>query len=732
MKIGFLVFTNVEELDFVGPWEMFGIWDTFFDGDAELCLISEKGGVVECSNGLKVVADYSFQDRFTMDYLLVPGGKGVRDDETLGKVSAFVKQRSASCKGILSVCTGAFILQAAGLLDGKQATTHASYLERLRKFPEVEVVKQRLTRDGKIWTASGVSSGIDLALALIADLAGEETARKVARLAEYLPRGGTQGISPARTEIQERIQKALDKFDDALEGQKAKFLGFQANQGLHYQNVLAAYLDCQINNLGDPFEDGSFRINSKEVEREVLNYYAELWGGTPHFKAEEDKKEHPRYNQYKNSPQYKEDIETCWGYVCSMGSTEANLYGLWNARDYLCGMPLLNPTDDEPSEEGGKDRKKAVRRPLLFYSQDTHYSVVKIARVLGLNTFFDVGNKKHLGECQLTWCEECERNGSKREGCERKGCGTWPTTGVPSVGSLDGTGAIDVEKLEYLVEFFAERGYPIIVVFNYGTAFKGAYDDVEAAGNKLVPIFKKHKLYERRVRYKYKDEEGNETTRVDSRNGFWFHVDGALGAAYMPFIRQAPRFGFGLGFVHSISMSGHKWIGAPWPCGIYMTKRKYQLEPPSDPAYIGSPDSTLAGSRNGLSALILGHYIIGTSCDGEIKKAKKTQTMAAYAYKRLKDLEAELKAGHYLDDDGLRIGRAPLSLAVYFRGFEDKIFEENIVKIYSLSGEEFDLSFGKRTKIKKYNHIFAMEHVEKSLIEDLIKDLRTYFMERAN
>lgn len=85
-----------------------------------------------------------------------------------------------------------------------------------------------------------------------------------------------------------------------------------------------------------------------------------------------------------------------------MGSTEADLYGLWNARDYLRGMPLLNPTDEVPVEKGSKDGTEAALPPLLFYSQDTRYSVVKIARLLRLQTFFEVGNKKYRGACKLT------------------------------------------------------------------------------------------------------------------------------------------------------------------------------------------------------------------------------------------------------------------------------------------------------------------------------------------
>ncbi len=97
------------------------------------------------------------------------------------------------CQQVLSVCTGAFILQAAGLLQDKQATTHWNSLERLRAFPEVRVIEQRFVRDGNIWTSAGVSAGIDLALALVAELAGAEIAGKVQLAMEYYPSGVKYG-----------------------------------------------------------------------------------------------------------------------------------------------------------------------------------------------------------------------------------------------------------------------------------------------------------------------------------------------------------------------------------------------------------------------------------------------------------------------------------------------------------------------------------------------------------
>jgi len=132
------------------------------------------------------------------------------------------------------------------------------------------------------------------------------------------------------------------------------------------------------------------------------------------------------------------------------------------------------------------------------------------------------------------------------------------------------------------------------------------------------------------------------------------YVDGALGASYMPFfqmafnmkktnIEPAPRFDFRFPFVCSINTSGHKWPGAPWPLGIYMTKTCLQLLPPSDPSYIGSPDTTFAGSRNGLSALVWWTYISQHNYHSEVIAVARCLETARYAYEQLKYVEKTKK-----------------------------------------------------------------------------------------
>lgn len=514
---------------------------------------------------------------------------------------------------------------------------------------------------------------------------------------------GEQYVCPENTEIhdfqvpstglsdEQRIA-ALANIKKHHQEREKFFLGFQANQDFPHLVGLEEYLQCQLNNLGDPFHEGSFGLNSKWLERSVLDYYASLWNA-----------------RWPHNPH---DPESYWGYVLSMGSTEGNLYGLWNAREYLSGGALLVDTEAENKAREASlqdDRPQIVRqqatyrrpvrganpnayRPIVFYSQDTHYSIRKAVRVLKILTFHEVGEQFYPNQNPLNPGQP------------------WPED-VPSVHGQEGPGSIDTDALATLVEFFAQEGYPILVFFNYGTTFKGAYDDVEAAGRKLLPIFDQHGLLEREVL-----PEGAE--HADTRNGFWFHVDGALGAAYMPFVEMAhnagklpgrgPNFDFRVPFVHSIVMSGHKWIGAPWPCGVYMTKTKLQIDPPSKPEYVKAPDTTFAGSRNGFSSLLLWNFIALNSYDMQINRIVEAEGLAAEVYKRLHDLQAKLGKPLWVERTW------PCTLAVRFRAPSEEIRAK-----YSLSSETLYVN-GQR---REYCHLFLMPHVSRGHLDSLIQDL---------
>lgn len=187
MKFGIVVFPQVEELDFVGPWEMLTMWKQVARGPQSCLLVAERKEPVECAKGLSINPHVSFDECPPLDFLLVPGGQGTRTEVSNPRMLQFVATQGRSCKAILSVCTGSFVLHAAGLLSGKKATTHWGSLDRLRALGDVEVVEERFTQDGNVWCSAGVSAGIDLMLHFIAQTAGENAAGQVQFTAEYYP-----------------------------------------------------------------------------------------------------------------------------------------------------------------------------------------------------------------------------------------------------------------------------------------------------------------------------------------------------------------------------------------------------------------------------------------------------------------------------------------------------------------------------------------------------------------
>ena len=187
MNFGILVFDDVEELDFVGPWEMLTMWSKVANGPSQCLVVAQSPGPVKCAKGLSVNPHFSFADCPRLDYLLVPGGQGTRKEVGNRALLEFITVQARTCEAVLSVCTGSFVLHAAGLLSGKKATTHWASLERLRALGDVTVVEERYVQDGNVWSSSGVSAGIDLMLAFIASVAGDEAAGKVQFSAEYYP-----------------------------------------------------------------------------------------------------------------------------------------------------------------------------------------------------------------------------------------------------------------------------------------------------------------------------------------------------------------------------------------------------------------------------------------------------------------------------------------------------------------------------------------------------------------
>jgi transcriptional regulator GlxA family with amidase domain len=185
LTTGMVIFDGVEELDFVGPWEVFTVARK--DGD-RVVTISERGAAITAAKGLRVVPDHSFADAPALDVLVVPGGEGARSSVTYAPLLDWIKSTAAGCTWVTSVCTGSFLLEAAGLITGRAVTTHWAWIEHVRERWNANVLEGvRHVRDGNVVTAAGVSAGIDMSLWLVGQIYDVEHARAVQRMMEYDP-----------------------------------------------------------------------------------------------------------------------------------------------------------------------------------------------------------------------------------------------------------------------------------------------------------------------------------------------------------------------------------------------------------------------------------------------------------------------------------------------------------------------------------------------------------------
>ena len=181
LVVGLLVFPRVQQLDLTGPYEVFASMP-----ETRVELISKTLEAVVSATGLILTPTVTFATCPQLDVLCVPGGAGVNalltDPETL----TFVKRQASGARYVTSVCTGALVLGAAGLLQGKRATTHWAAHDLLAAFGAIPT-QGRVVRDGTLLTGGGVTAGIDFALTLAAELAGQAAAEAVQLGLEYAP-----------------------------------------------------------------------------------------------------------------------------------------------------------------------------------------------------------------------------------------------------------------------------------------------------------------------------------------------------------------------------------------------------------------------------------------------------------------------------------------------------------------------------------------------------------------
>lgn len=193
-QVGILIFDDVEELDFVGPWEVFQMVNEVarLRDQAEPLrnrLLSRDGDDITAVKGMRVGAHAAIADVGALDVLLVPGGQGTRTVIGDLGIMDWIARIAPGCDWVTSVCTGSFVLAKAGLLEGRRATTHwAAFKEFSQLELKAELVPHvRYVRDGNVVTAAGVSAGIDMALWLVGQWFDPQTSRVVARAMQYDP-----------------------------------------------------------------------------------------------------------------------------------------------------------------------------------------------------------------------------------------------------------------------------------------------------------------------------------------------------------------------------------------------------------------------------------------------------------------------------------------------------------------------------------------------------------------
>lgn len=191
--VGILIFPDVEVLDFCGPLEVFAVTRVNEERRAEepspfrVVLIAETMDPVTTVSGMRVLPEFTLENHPDLDILLVPGGAGTRPLQTHKRLLGWIALCAQQVKILASVCTGSFLLAAAGQLEGRAATTHWQSLDRMREhYPNVHVRDElQVVEDGKVFTSAGISAGIDLALRMVALTQSTQIARNTARYMEY-------------------------------------------------------------------------------------------------------------------------------------------------------------------------------------------------------------------------------------------------------------------------------------------------------------------------------------------------------------------------------------------------------------------------------------------------------------------------------------------------------------------------------------------------------------------
>ena len=216
-RIGFILFDNLTQLDFTGPLQVMHRLP-----GAEVHLVAHTLEPVATDCGPFIMPSTTLEDCPQLDLICVPGGFGIDDAMRDRQLIDFLRTQAVQAQYITSVCTGAFILGAAGLLENKKATTHWSYHDALVRVGAIPVAA-RVVRDGRLFTGGSVTAGIDFALTIVRELAGEAVAQAIQLGLEYDPAPPVDAGAPDKAPaaivrmVNQRFQPRLEAFDHALE-----------------------------------------------------------------------------------------------------------------------------------------------------------------------------------------------------------------------------------------------------------------------------------------------------------------------------------------------------------------------------------------------------------------------------------------------------------------------------------------------------------------------------------
>jgi histidine decarboxylase len=356
----------------------------------------------------------------------------------------------------------------------------------------------------------------------------------------------------------------LDALALELQAHADTMVGYPCNAEFDYQE-LYRFLGFSINNLGDPFASSNYRVNTQAFERDVLTEFA----------------------AYVHCP-----ADDFWGYVTN-GGTEGNMYGLYLGRELFPGG-------------------------MVYFSEDTHYSVVKILHVLGVRSIM-----------------------------------------IRS----QANGEMDYEDLEATLRL--HRDVPPIIFANIGTTMKGAVDNIPH----IKSLFKKLAITQ-----------------------YYLHADCALSGMILPFVDKPQPFDFRTG-IDSMSVSGHKLIGCPMPCGFALARKRHVYRIARTVEYVGALDSTINGSRNGITPLFLWYALKRLGHDGLKELVAECLRLADYA------IAAFAKAG-------IEAWRNENSITVVFPRPSDAVMKKWQIAPYQ------DIA-----------HIITVPQVREEVIDAIVRDM---------